>query len=58
MGNPETIMLPGGHYTAELSIPYIKSESFDFFEKRFALETPAARTRQSSGFSRVNAGRR
>jgi hypothetical protein len=35
MGNPETIMIPAGHYTAALSIPYIKSQSFDFFEKRF-----------------------
>jgi hypothetical protein len=35
MGNPETIMLPSGHYTAVLSIPYIKSEAFEFFEKRF-----------------------
>ena len=35
MGNPETIMLPSGHYTAVLSIPYIKSQAFDFFEKRF-----------------------
>ena len=36
MGNPETIMLPAGHYSAVLSIPYIKSQSFDFFEKHFA----------------------
>ena len=35
MGNPETIMLPSGHYTAALSIPYIKSQAFEFFEKRF-----------------------
>jgi hypothetical protein len=35
MGNPETIMLPSGHYTAALSIPYIKSEAFEFFQKRF-----------------------
>ena len=40
MGNPETIMLPSGHYTAALSIPYIKSQAFEFFEKRFT-QTPA-----------------
>lgn len=36
MGNPETIFIPGGHYTAVLAIPYIKSRSMAFFEKRFA----------------------
>jgi hypothetical protein len=36
MGNPETIMIPAGHYSAALSIPYIKSASFHFFQKRFA----------------------
>jgi hypothetical protein len=35
MGNPETIFIPGGHYTAVLAIPYIKSQSMMFFEKRF-----------------------
>jgi len=35
MGNPETIFIPGGHYTAVLAIPYIKSQSMQFFEKRF-----------------------
>ena len=34
MGNPETIMLPSGHYTAALSIPYIKSEAFDFLDRK------------------------
>lgn len=33
--NPETIFIPGGHYTAVLAIPYIKSQSMAFFEKRF-----------------------
>jgi hypothetical protein len=36
MGNPETIMIPAGHYSAVLSIPYIKAAAFHFFEKRFA----------------------
>jgi hypothetical protein len=35
MGQPETIVLPTGHYTAALSIPYIKGQAFTFFEKRF-----------------------
>ncbi len=35
MGNPETIVIPAGHYSAVLSIPYIKSESFEFMAKRF-----------------------
>ena len=38
MGNPETIMLPAGHYSAVLSLPYIESQSMEFFEKRFAAE--------------------
>jgi hypothetical protein len=47
MGNPETIMIPSGHYTAALSIPYIKGQSFEFFEKRFAqVGTPAAKHRR------------
>ena len=39
MGHPETIFIPGGHYTAVLAIPYIKSRSMQFFEKRFSLGT-------------------
>jgi len=58
MGNPETIMIPSGHYTAVLSIPYIKSESFDFFEKRFAEVDPRALSKTSGGLTKVQAGRR
>lgn len=36
MGNPEVIMLPSGHYTAAFSIPYIKQQSFEFYQKCFA----------------------
>jgi hypothetical protein len=36
MGHPETIMIPAGHYSAVVSIPYIKTESFQFFQRRFA----------------------
>jgi hypothetical protein len=58
MGNPETIMIPSGHYTAVLSIPYIKSESFDFFEKRFAEVDSHALSKTSGGLTKVQAGRR
>src|SRR3954467_7882030 len=40
MGKPETIVLPTGHYTAALSIPYIKTQASSFFEKRFAEGPP------------------
>jgi dienelactone hydrolase len=39
MGNPETILIPANHYSAVLSVPYIKSQSFEFFEKRFATSS-------------------
>jgi len=58
MGNPETIMLPSGHYTAVLSIPYIKSEAFDFFEKRFNGRTGKTSLRPSGELTEVQAGRR
>jgi hypothetical protein len=35
MGRPETILLPTGHYTALLCIPYIKSQAMKFFQSRF-----------------------
>jgi dienelactone hydrolase len=58
MGNPETIMLPSGHYTAALSIPYIKSEAFDFFEKRFNGTAGKIVSRSSGGLTRIQAGPR
>jgi hypothetical protein len=58
MGNPETIMLPAGHYTAVLSIPYIKSQSFEFFEKRFAEVSEKRSPKPSGNFTRVQARRR
>ena len=58
MGNPETIMIPAGHYSAVLSIPYIKSESFDFFEKRFAEPTSKRVRKPVGGITKVQAGRR
>ena len=54
MNNPETIFIPGGHYTAVLAIPYIKSQSMSFFEKRFNEVSPSSRPGASHGL----AGRR
>jgi hypothetical protein len=56
MGNPETIMIPAGHYSAVLSVPYIKSQSFEFFEKRFA--EAGGKSRSGGGLTNVRAGRR
>jgi hypothetical protein len=36
MGKPETIIVPTGHYTALLYIPYIKSACRRFFKEKFA----------------------
>jgi len=36
MGKPETITVPAGHYTAVLFLPYIQSQTVEFFEKKFA----------------------
>lgn len=35
IGNPETIVLPTGHYGAILSLPYIEAVAMRFFKKRF-----------------------
>ncbi len=56
MGNPETIMLPAGHYSAALSIPYIQSQSFDFFEKRFAKVRGKAPLTPAGRLTRIQAG--
>jgi hypothetical protein len=58
MGNPETIMLPSGHYTAALSIPYIKSQAFDFLEKRFAPEGDKSPLKPAAGLTKVQSRRR
>ncbi len=34
IGNPETIYLPTGHYTAFLYIPYIKNKALKFYDER------------------------
>jgi dienelactone hydrolase len=56
MGDPETILIPANHYSAVFSIPYIKSQSFEFFEKRFAatqLATGGDLTRARTKTSRT-----
>ncbi len=39
-GRPELSVLPFGHYTAVLSIPYARWQSLRFFERRFGMKTP------------------
>jgi len=45
MGKPETVMVPTGHYTAVLCLPYIQSQTIRFFRKRFAQEEAMASAR-------------
>jgi dipeptidyl aminopeptidase/acylaminoacyl peptidase len=35
LGKPETILLPSGHYTAALFIPYLEYATLTFFKQRF-----------------------
>jgi len=44
MGKPETIVVPTGHYTALLFIPYIKSACLRFFKEKFSDDRPAPHT--------------
>jgi Dienelactone hydrolase family len=44
MGKPETIIVPTGHYTALLYIPYIKSACLRFFKEKFADDSSAPDT--------------
>ena len=41
LGRPRVTFLPLGHYTAYLSLPYLKSASLRFFRERLAGEGPA-----------------
>lgn len=58
MGNPETLMLPGGHYTAVFSIPYIKSQSLAFFEKRLGPKMSGAMAGSGGKSGWARSGRR
>jgi hypothetical protein len=57
MGHPETIMLPSGHITAALSIPYIKSQAFDFLEKRFTPVGDKNVLKPATGLTKVQTRR-
>ena len=46
MGNPETIILPAGHYTALVFLPYVQRQALGFIQKQFARSSqPATTTR-------------
>ncbi len=38
MGKPRTLVVPAGHYNSVVFIPYIESQAFRFFERRFKEE--------------------
>ena len=40
MGKPETIVVPTGHYSAILFLPYIQHQCYRFFEKKLAPQSP------------------
>jgi len=40
MGKPETIVLPTGHYTALLFVPYIKAACLRFFHEKLGRDAP------------------
>jgi hypothetical protein len=42
MGKPETIVVPTGHYTALLYVPYIKAACLRFFHEKLRTEPPHA----------------
>jgi hypothetical protein len=37
MGKPEMILLPTGHYTSALCLPYIERQSLRFFQRKLGL---------------------
>ena len=37
MGTPETIVVPTGHYSAILFLPYIQRQCYKFFERKLAI---------------------
>ena len=41
MGNPETITISAGHYTAVVYIPYIQHQALQFFQERFRTGSKA-----------------
>jgi hypothetical protein len=45
MGMPATIILPSGHYTAAVFLPYFEREAPSFFQKRFGEKAPSQSVR-------------
>jgi hypothetical protein len=41
IGEPETLYLPTGHRTSIVFFPKLRSSALDFFERQFAVSTPA-----------------
>lgn len=50
MGKPETILLPVGHLTALLYLPYMECQALDFYRRCFEAGRPA--TQCKNGFHR------
>lgn len=47
LGDPETITLPTGHYTAALAIPWLRPAVLEFFERRLRAPEPAGPLRRT-----------
>jgi pimeloyl-ACP methyl ester carboxylesterase len=45
LGRPETLLLPTGHYTAVLCVPYVESQCLRFFRKHLATKGAGVRKR-------------
>ena len=43
MGKPETIVVPTGHYSAILFLPYIQHQSYKFFQRKLIRPGEQAR---------------
>ena len=48
MGKPETILVPSGHYTAVLFLPYIQHQCLKFFERKLAANHESQQVRVTS----------
>ncbi|MBI3850068.1 MAG: hypothetical protein HY298_07245 [Verrucomicrobia bacterium] len=56
IGRPETVLLPTGHYTALLCIPYIEHRARKFLQARFAAERPDGLLRPTLSSPKAKAG--
>jgi hypothetical protein len=48
MGKPETILVPSGHYTAVLFLPYIQHQCLKFFERKLSATQESQQVRVTS----------